>query len=243
MATLHFFGGEKGGVGKSFVARTAAQSHLDRGIDFALFDADRGNPDVKRIYGGAGCGDVIFSESEKERDKANVLYSSAQKKTTLVNLPPQVGFAFKDWFERKDLLDPSLTAGIKITHWFVSSGEYWSLRLFNEYLDYFGRRVNHVLVKNWGLCDEWSALEANQVLQQKISDYGVKILDFPKFVGNDCRCQIDAKSLTFGEAREIEEFGKINQHRIKTFLERGDRAFDEVGFFGNDVEPAEGEEA
>ena len=50
MATLHLIGGEKGGTGKSLVARTAAQYHLDRGIEFALFDADRHNPDVKRAF-------------------------------------------------------------------------------------------------------------------------------------------------------------------------------------------------
>ena len=49
MATLHFVGGEKGGVGKSFVTRTAIQYLLDRGVDFALFDADRSSSDIKRV--------------------------------------------------------------------------------------------------------------------------------------------------------------------------------------------------
>ena len=41
MSKIHFVGGEKGGVGKSVLARLLAQYHIDRGLPFSAFDSDR----------------------------------------------------------------------------------------------------------------------------------------------------------------------------------------------------------
>lgn len=235
MATLHFFGGEKGGVGKSFVTRTAVQYHLDRGIDFALFDADDSNADVKRIYKNCGCRDAIFSESDKYEDKAFALFEEAQKKTTLVNLPSHVIKPFKSWFEENDLFELAEENGVEYTIWFICSGGYDSYQHFADYLNYFQGKVNHVLVKNWGLCNEWESLEKNKFLQQKISEYGVKVIDFPEFKGKACRNMIDEQSLTFGVARESKEFALIDRQRIKNFSKRVYRTYDDAGVFYRDI--------
>ncbi len=235
MAMLHFFGGEKGGAGKSFVARTAVQYHLDRKMDFALFDADRYNPDLKRIYQSAGCREIIFSESKKHEDKAKAPYLSAMKKTTLVNLPAQILNPFKDWFEKNRLFNMAQRDGVEFTIWSVCSGGHDSLNLFGKYLAYFQGRVNYVLVKNWGLCEEWETLENDKFLQRKIEEYGVKVLDFPEFMGADCRNRIDQKSLTFGAAREYKDFDLFDRQRVKTFLEEASTAFDNAGVFYEEV--------
>lgn len=41
MASIHFVGGEKGGVGKSVAARVLAQYLIEREIPFLGFDTDR----------------------------------------------------------------------------------------------------------------------------------------------------------------------------------------------------------
>jgi len=41
MSTIHLIGGEKGGVGKSVVARLLAQYMIDHEIPFIGFDTDR----------------------------------------------------------------------------------------------------------------------------------------------------------------------------------------------------------
>ena len=236
MGRLHFIGGEKGGVGKSMVTRTAVQYHLDRGIKFSLFDADRGNPDVKQIYQSVGCRDAIFSENKKHEDKAISVYLAAQKKTTLVNLPAHITLPFKAWFEKNRIFNFAERERVEITHWFVCSGGYASLNIFEEYLDYFGGKVNHVLVKNWGLCDEWETLENEDDLMEKIEEYEVKILNFPEFIGKSCGNTIDKKRLTFGVAREYEDFNLFERQRIKTFLDEAYQAFDDAGVFSEEVE-------
>jgi CO dehydrogenase nickel-insertion accessory protein CooC1 len=50
MSTIHFIGGEKGGVGKSVVARLVAQYCIDRAIPFIALDADGSHGSLLRHY-------------------------------------------------------------------------------------------------------------------------------------------------------------------------------------------------
>ena len=235
MATLHFFGGEKGGTGKSLVARTAAQYHLDRGIDFSLFDADRSNPDVQQTYHSIGCGSVIFSENRKHQDEPHCLYFEAQKKTTLVNLPPQVGIPLRDWLDLSILVNRGEEDRVGITYWFVCNGEPASVRILDEHLSKFQGSINHVLVKNMMYSDNSEYLDENQSLQQKIKDYKVNVLDFPRFMGRRCLDEIIARGLTFGEAREDEGIASLDRHRINNFLKGSYKKFEEIAVFDGEA--------
>ncbi|MGA9165370.1 MAG: hypothetical protein WBZ31_13015, partial [Thiobacillus sp.] len=52
MAHIHFIGGEKGGVGKSLVARLLAQYLIDHEQPFLGFDTDRSHGALMRFYAG-----------------------------------------------------------------------------------------------------------------------------------------------------------------------------------------------
>jgi len=52
MTHIHLVGGEKGGVGKSVVARLLAQYFIDHGIAFLGFDSDRSHGALLRFYAG-----------------------------------------------------------------------------------------------------------------------------------------------------------------------------------------------
>jgi CO dehydrogenase nickel-insertion accessory protein CooC1 len=48
---INLWAGEKGGTGKSFVARLDCQRHLDRNQDFFLIDTDKSNATTSNYYG------------------------------------------------------------------------------------------------------------------------------------------------------------------------------------------------
>jgi cellulose biosynthesis protein BcsQ len=50
MSKLHFIGGEKGGVGKSLVARILAQYLIDHETPFLGFDTDQSHGALLRFY-------------------------------------------------------------------------------------------------------------------------------------------------------------------------------------------------
>ncbi len=231
MAMLHLINGEKGGVGKSFVTRTIAQYHLDRGLKFTLFEADRSNQDIKKVYGSVGCRNAIFEEDEKYEDQGKPVLFSAMKNNTVVNLPSQVSIALRKWFEKNEIFEIAKEEGIEFTSWFVCNGGNESLEFFEEALDYYQDRVNHVFVKNHGLCEEWDGLNTDKNLLGKMQKYGVKVINFPKFRGNVCRNKIDKNRLTFGAAREYKDFDLVDRQRVKSFLKSAYSTFEDAGVF------------
>ena len=52
MSNIHLIGGEKGGVGKSLVARLLAQYMIDHSIPFLGFDSDHSHGALLRFYAG-----------------------------------------------------------------------------------------------------------------------------------------------------------------------------------------------
>jgi cellulose biosynthesis protein BcsQ len=52
MTNIHLIGGEKGGVGKSLVARILAQYMIDKDLPFLGFDTDRSHGALMRFYAG-----------------------------------------------------------------------------------------------------------------------------------------------------------------------------------------------
>jgi cellulose biosynthesis protein BcsQ len=49
VSVIHLIGGEKGGVGKSMVARVLAQYYIDREWPFVGFDTDRSHGSLRRF--------------------------------------------------------------------------------------------------------------------------------------------------------------------------------------------------
>ena len=232
MPAIHLFGGEKGGVGKSFVCRTAIAYHLKHDIDFAAFDSDRSNPDVMRIYGSLiGCEAAVFSEGEKYEDTANAVFNAAMEKRVLVNLPAQSLIPLKGWIEQNELFDLADENDVQFVSWFVSDCGYDSLKLLGQSLDYFADRARHVFVANYGMTEDWDSLKKDKALMARLRGDHVKVLKFPKFVGNVDRNQIDARCLTFEAAAEHDEFGAIARQRVKSFLRKAFEQFDAVGVF------------
>ncbi len=235
MTDLHFFGGEKGGVGKSFVCRAAIEYHLQRNPgDFAVFETDRSNDDVRRIYAPKTPVKLaIFSESERFEDAANAVYNLATQKRVLCNLPAQVFPAIKQWFEVNQLGELAAEDGVNFYLWFVTDGGFDSLKLLEKSLDFFGGSVRHILVKNWGRCDDFEALEDDEELHKLCEQYDVRTIDFPKCHGSKARNRMDKDSLTFGDAVSSEAgiFDSINRSRIRRFLSTAFDQFDTVGVF------------
>lgn len=238
MADLHFIGGEKGGVGKSFVARTLIQYLLDRDLACTLFEADRSNPDLARIYGKIlPCQFAVFSEGERYEDTANKVFETAIENRVLVNLPAQVFPAMKKWYADNELFEVAAEEGVKIALWFVVDGGYDSLTLLAKSLDFYDAGVRHIIVRNWGRGDfeDWEAVLAqpeNTRLKTLIAERSSSIIDCPKFIGTVERNTIDAESLTFATAREdTSRFSAISRQRVKKFLRGAYAEFDKAGAF------------
>ncbi|NET56204.1 MAG: hypothetical protein F6K47_08505 [Symploca sp. SIO2E6] len=229
--------GELGGIGKSTVTKALGDYHHERGIDCIIFDTDRSNADVWRAFGGEFHQLAIFSEAKRFQDAANSIFNAAFEKRVLVNTPAQVMPSLKDWIEKNALLELAEEEGIIFVMVFVTNGELDSLSLLKKTLDYFGNRVQHVIVKNYGVVkseDEgiaWRAFEQDKELQQLITKVGAKVINFPAFYGDTELAEIESKSLSFRNALTHDDFGLISRKRVHKFLQKAYSTFDEAGVF------------
>ena len=233
MSAIHMMGGEKGGMGKSFVSRTVTAYHRERDLDLVLFDADRTSADLFRIYGDvAGCRQVIFSEADKFDDAANGIFNAAlDGHRVLVNLPAHVMSSLAPWIENNDLLDMADDEGISFVNWFVSDCSAESLLLFEMVLDTWGDRMEHIFVANFGMTERWERLQDDEKLKRRMTKLGVKLLKFPKFIGKSDRDKIGALSLPFEQAKVAEELGKLGRRRTQKFLKEAYAQFEAAGVF------------
>lgn len=233
MVQIHLIGGEKGGVGKSFVCRSVVSYHLRHQLPLAVFDADRTNANVLRTYGkAAGVRRAVLSEGEEFDTAANAIFNTAlDGKRVVVNLPAQVLPALSFWIEENDLFEMAVDNDVELVHWFVSDGEADSLALFEQVLDTFAGNMRHVLVANDGKTRKWKMLMNRSDLLLRLKEMDIPLMRFPRFVGNDDRKRIDALSLTFEEVQESDAFDAFGRQHVKSFLERAFAQFEKAGVF------------
>ncbi len=227
MAIIHLIDGEKGGVGKSLVARTLVQYCLDRKKPFVLVETDRSNPDVGAFY-QESCQYAIFSENERQADKADRIFEMAVEKPVIVNLAAQSFRPVQAWIERNNLFELGKSHSVSFCKWFVCTGGYDSIKLFVNSVQTFESRMPHILVRNLGLCDDWEHVMENDELKKLVKKYKVKVIDFPKLAYRE-RNIIDEKRLSFAVAREDKEFGVVSKQRIVSFLKAAYSGFEMVG--------------
>ncbi|EDX82350.1 hypothetical protein S7335_907 [Synechococcus sp. PCC 7335] len=236
MSDIHFINGEKGGVGKSFVCRTAIAYHLKHQLDFVAFETDRTNADVLRIYGEmAGVRQAIFSEGEEFDAAANAIFNTALSgQRVLVNLPAHVLPALSLWFEDNEIFEMADEGGVTLYNWFVSDGELDSLLLFEKTLDNFEDNLNHVFVANRGKTKKWELLTKNKPLMDRMHQLGVTVIRFPKFIGSDDCKRISQLSLPFEAVAEHQAFDAFGRKHVRSFLRKAFAQFDESGVFDDE---------
>jgi hypothetical protein len=246
MPVIHLMDGEKGGTGKSWVARTMMQCYIDAGnasgrssdaanIAFLGIETDRSNPTLSRIYGDY-TRYAIFSENAKFADYADELFDLAMTQHLVVNLPAQVHLSLTRWIRQKGLIEYAAATGVSLVKWFVSDGEKDSLGVFLRSVEEFGTEIPHVFVKNYGRCDEWDYFEAYDSVQAAIQQYKVKVIDFPELAVSK-RIPINAESMTFAQARQYEGFPTLGRHQIVIYLRNAYQAFESTGYFPSWVAP------
>ena len=120
MNKIHLIGGEKGGVGKSVVARVVAQYMIDKGILFTGFDTDRSHGSLLRFYSDFASPVVVDSY-----ESLDAIVESAVEhpdKRVLVDLAAQTHEGLVKWMDDSGVLETSeelqVSAGLLACHGF-----------------------------------------------------------------------------------------------------------------------------
>ncbi len=219
MANIHLIGGEKGGVGKSLVARVLAQYFIDREMPFLGFDTDRSHGALLRFY--AGYASAVPVEQYGELDRIIEAAVAQPGRRILVDLAAQTHAPLAQWMEESGVLDLADEAGFALHYWHVMDTGKDSVDLLAKVLGRFGNRVQYVLVLNQVRGDNFSVLKDSGV-QAQAEKLGARMVSV-KRLHEGAMQKIDATSSSFWAAKNSGEkentgLGLMDRQRVKMWL-------------------------
>ena len=238
-ADLHGVGGEKGGVGKSTVAKRLCEYLRENQIPFTAFDTDRSAPDLKKAYAKPESkievGEAFFSEAKKHQEAANELIKVVEDKIALFNLSAASFSALSHWLESNEVFD-IIRGENNFYLWFVTDGSVESVSSLKESLKIYGKDIRHIVVKSEARNEtkDWKLIDKDLEVQELTEKYQVSQIVFPEFYGVETFRLIRDNSLGFQEGIDRAEelkFTKFDKQRIKRFLRESGEVIDSLGIF------------
>ncbi|SIS97488.1 hypothetical protein [Neptunomonas antarctica] len=158
MSTIHFVGGEKGGVGKSVFSRLMSQYCLENSHPFIGFDADQSHATLTRFYPDftRPLNLDFFESTDEIMEKA-----LEAEQHVIVDLPAQSERFLDRWIEENGVLEMCEEMNISIVYWYVVDDGLDSAHLIDNFLKKYNDVLDFVVVKNEGRGTNFSAIDAS----------------------------------------------------------------------------------
>lgn len=230
MAKIHLIGGEKGGVGKSVVARVVAQYMIDRELGFLGFDTDRSHGALLRFYADYASPVVV-----DRYESLDLIVESAianPDKRILVDLAAQTQAPLVRWMDESGVLEMADEGGYRLNYWHVMDSGKDSVDLLKKLLDRFGPRLGYVVVLNQLRSDCFELFEQSPE-KERIRELGAPIIHL-KRLHEPVINKIDAGSTSFWAAKNRSEvdstgLGILERQRVKMWLGSAYSELDRAG--------------
>ena len=227
MSHIHFIGGEKGGVGKSVLARVLAQWCIDRGLPFVGMDADRSHGALARFYS-----EFTHVVDLNSPDGADQIMDRAlgSERIVLVDLPAQSVVALETWLADADVLAFADGMAIGVTFWHVTDGGFASVGELGQSLARLGDQVRHVVVRNFGRSREFGQFDSSAA-RARLDALGGQVIDLPELDATTMY-RIDARGASFWAASNLSGEGRptrnLELQRVRLWLKRAFAAIDSL---------------
>ena len=227
MSYIHFIGGEKGGVGKSLVARVLAQYFVDRSIPFTGFDTDKSHGALLRFYADFAAPAVLDRHDSLDPIIEHALEDPQRR--ILVDLAAQTQQSLGKWLDDAEVVELAQEHGLTLTWWHVMDAGRDSVDLLRQWLDQFGGRIKLVIVLNEVRGDRFEILEASGELA-RAKALGASVISLRRLPDTTMQ-KIDQHGVSFWAAvnhadRAASGLGLLERQRVKVWL---NRAYGELG--------------
>jgi len=233
MSSLNFIGGEKGGVGKSVVARVLAQYFIDNDQPFIGFDTDRSHTSFTRFY--ADYASPVIVDSYEGLDTIASAFETTDSEATpphvIVDLAAQTAAPLARWIKDSDVFAVLADMGITVNFWHVADAGKDSVDLLGRLVNTFDNGPRYFVVKNYGRGSDFSQLDTSPALEKALS-LGARVINLAQLHEASMR-KIDRQNASFWGAihnrSEADALGLLERQRVKTWLKKTYDTFDEMG--------------
>jgi len=230
VSTIHLIGGEKGGVGKSLVARILAQYLIDHAQPFQAFDSDRSHGALLRFYpqytlpvplDEVGGLDRVIETAAAQRNKTVLVDLAAQSYTPLVR-----------WIQDSRVLETAGELTLTLKYWHVMDSGRDSVELLSRLLDEFNGRLPLVLVLNQMRSDAFDLLDSSGQ-RARAEQLGARVVALNRLADATMQ-KIDAANTSFWAAVNHSSgaqgtLGLLERQRLTVWL---NRAYEQVDLLG-----------
>ena len=229
MSKIHLIGGEKGGVGKSVVARVVAQYLIDKSIPFLGFDTDRSHGSLLRFY--ADFASPVVVDRYESLDTIVEAATEHPDKRILVDLAAQTHDPLVKWMDDSGVLETAEELGLTFNYWHVMDSGKDSVDLLKKLLDRFGARLNYVLVLNQLRGETFDILEKSGEKERALA-LNARLVSL-KRLHEPVINKIDAGSTSFWAAKnrsetDITGLGLLERQRVKVWLKNAYEELDRI---------------
>jgi CO dehydrogenase nickel-insertion accessory protein CooC1 len=216
---LHLIGGEKGGVGKSVLARVLAQYFIDKEMPFTAYDTDKSHRSLQRFYVDYASPIVVDRYEALDTMMENVVQGGQR---VVVDLAAQSFGLLTQWMDDSAVLDVIGDMGVAMSYWHVMDSSRDSVDLLNKVLDRFGNRLKLMVVLNEVRGTEFEILQSTGQLDRALS-LGASVVRLPKL--SDIAMQkIDQFNTSFWAASQMTANGNglalFERQRVKLWLSK-----------------------
>ncbi len=219
MSHIHFIGGEKGGVGKSLLARVLAQHFIDRGQDFIGFDTDRSHGALLRFYGDYAAPMPLDGHDSLDRVVEAAVEQPSRR--VLVDLAAQTQAQLTRWLDEAGVTDVAQELGLSLNYWHVMDAGRDSVHLLSQWLDSPAARLPLVLVLNEVRGDQFELLQQSGLLERAQAQ-GARVFRLKKLP--DVLVQkVDGSGASFWAATQSggsAALGLLDRQRLRVWLQR-----------------------
>lgn len=227
MTKIHLIGGEKGGVGKSVVARLLAQYFIDHQLSFLGFDSDRSHGALVRFY--SGFASPVLIDRYESLDAIVEAATEQPDRRILVDLAAQTQEPLTQWMDESQLLEVAPELGLQIRYWHVMDSGHDSVELLRRLFDRYEQRLSYVVVLNQLRGDSFDILNTSGQLERARA-LNATVIPL-KRLRDAAMTRIDANSSSFWAATQPEERGGVSlgileRQRVKTWLKS---AYEAIG--------------
>ncbi len=219
MSNIHLIGGEKGGVGKSVVARVLAQFMIDKKTPFIGFDTDRSQGSLLRFYTDYVSPTII--DNYESLDAIIEAASANPEQRILVDLAAQTHHPLAKWIDESDVLELAEELGITLYYWNVMDSGKDCVDLLDKLLNQYGSRMKYILVQNQLRDDNFTLLESSGVKERALA-LNARVITV-KRLHPPVMNKIDGNSSSFWAARNkdtenLNTLGLLERQRVKVWL-------------------------
>ena len=230
MSIIHFVGGEKGGVGKSVLARLLAQYMIDHELPFIGFDTDKSHGSLLRFYSDYAAATII--DDYQSLDAIIETASAQAEQRILVDLAAQTHQPLARWLDESGVLELAKELGITICYWNVMDSGKDCVDLLDKLLSQFGTQLNYVLVQNQVRDEQFNILEHSGVKDRALA-FDAKVMTL-KRLHAPVMTKVDSNSYSFWAAKNkdtesLDPLGLLERQRMKIWL---NHAYSEISNIG-----------